>query len=295
MTTRAAPPSENGPALEVEGLWKAFASAGGERRALDGLSMSASAGDVLGVLGPNGAGKTTFLKILCGLLTPDAGRVLVTGLDVGVSAPEIQRRAGFAPAEDRSFYGRLSGLENLRFFAGLRGLGASELRARLEELEEPLGLGEIASVEFQRMSSGMRQRLALARALAHRPEVLLLDEPSRGLDPGGAQRLRDLVRRDFAGRPGRLVVWSTNRVEEAFEVSSRVLVLSGGRCAAQGPPAEVLRAAGAATPAEAYRRLVSEKSTGGASSPEGPGKGPPPSISPSEGGPSSGAAAGPGP
>lgn len=206
--------------LSVSNLSKSFPSPSGPRMALDRLSFELAGGDVLCVLGPNGSGKTTLLKVLAGLVLPDAGTVEVAG------------ETGFSPGEERSFYGRLTGLDNLRFFAALRGLDSRRLATALERLRGPLGLEEVLGVTYQQASAGLKQRLSLARALLHDPAVLLFDEPAKSLDPEAAGRLRDFIRGGYAGRPGRAVLWSAHREEEARELGARVLRLDADRATA---------------------------------------------------------------
>lgn len=228
-------------ALELDELSKKFRSV----RALDRVSLALPPGRLLCLVGPNGSGKTTLLKILAGLVLPDSGRA---------SAPEP---IGFSPGEERSFYARLSGLENLRFFAALRGLGAVELEARLEELKNPLALEDVLASTYQKASAGMKMKLSIARALLHRPRLLLLDEPTKSLDPDSCERIRALVKAEYSGKPERLALWSTHRLEEAWGLGTEIALLSKGRLAAFGTPEDLLRRSGADTPAGAYRRLVS--------------------------------------
>ncbi len=246
------------PFLRVDGLIKTFPAPRERRRVLDGVTFSAGAGSIVCVLGPNGAGKTTLLKVLGGLLSADAGRFELGGADVAGRPWEAAAAAGFSPGEERSFYGRLSGLENLRFFARLRGLDEAGLRRRLGQLEAPLELAEVLPIRYQEISAGMKQRLSLARALLHEPALLILDEPTKSLDPAAAGRVAAWVRGEYAGRSGRLVLWSTHRLDEAWTTASEILVLARGRAAACAAPPELLRTAGTQEPAEAYRRLCGE-------------------------------------
>ncbi len=221
--------------LRASQLTKTFHSEAGPRRALDGVDFELAGGEVLCLLGENGSGKTTLLKTLCGLVLPDSGRAQVAGFDLEASPDEARRRTGFSPGEERSFYGRLSALENLRFFARLRGLDEGALRRRLDALEEPLGLAVLLGLPAQKLSAGMKQRLSLARALLHEPQVLLLDEPTKSLDPAAAERLRGLVAEQYRGRSDRLVVWSTHDLAEARQTGTLTAVLSAGRLEFNAP------------------------------------------------------------
>lgn len=243
--------------LSIKELTKSYTSLDGcAAAALRGLTLSAGAGELLCLLGPNGSGKTTLFKILSGIVLPDGGSVELAGMDLVRFPDESKRRAGFSPGEERSFYGRLTGLENLRFFAALRGIQGNDFTARLHTLESSLGLKEILPLSYQKTSAGMKQRLSLARALLHDPELLLLDEPTKSLDPGAADELRGLARRVLLPA-GRLLLWSTHNIQEAFDIGTRLALLSGGRLIAQGSPKELLERTGAASPAEAYRILSS--------------------------------------
>jgi ABC-2 type transport system ATP-binding protein len=239
--------------LVVKGLSKSFPSnAGSAVHALNSINLSADSGDLVCILGPNGSGKTTFLKILAGLIWPDAGEATVAEHNVLTETRQIQTLTGFAPAADRSFYGRLSGLENLRFFAGLRGIDPTVLRERLASLKACLKLEEILPISYQKASSGMKQRLALARALIHGPAVLLLDEPLQNLDAEGAEKIRKYIRHDFLGQNKRLVLWSTQHPTEAWEIATRIIILRDGKILADGTPVELSKKASAKSPLDAY-------------------------------------------
>lgn len=242
--------------LSIKELSKSFSSSGtAPSAALQGLDLEAGAGELLCLLGPNGSGKTTLFKILSGVVIPDAGSVTLSGFDLLESPDESRRRTGFSPGEERSFYGRLTGLENLNFFAALRGIKGARLASRLEFLEPALGLKEILQLPYQKTSAGMKQRLSLARAMLHDPELLLLDEPTKSLDPAAAAGLRGLVRRVISsGR--RLALWSTHNILEAWEIGTRIAVLEKGRLRVSGTPRELLDRAGETDPQAAYRRLA---------------------------------------
>jgi len=198
---------------------------------LKGLSFSLSPGEHVCLMGKNGAGKTTLFKAIQGFLDPSGGEILLEGRPAG---REARWRTGFAATDERSFYHRLTVLENLEFFGGLWGLPAKEARVRARETAERLGLTPHLDRPFSDLSTGWRQRAALARALLHRPGLLLLDEPTRSLDAPSAARFRALLREEPLREV--TVLLSTHNLEEAREVGSRCLVLAGGRLVLDGPP-----------------------------------------------------------
>jgi ABC-2 type transport system ATP-binding protein len=198
-----------------------------EVRALQSVSLEIERGEVFGIIGPNGAGKTTFLKILSTLVPPSRGTARVNGADLIVGAAAVRRSIGVATGEERGFYWRLTGSENLEFFAGLRGLGPGESRRRAWQVLELVDLLPMAKEPLTRYTTGMRQRLGLARALIGRPQVLLLDEPTRSLDPMAAGAVQVLIRR-LAAEDGVTVLIATHNLDEAEGVCGRVAVLADG-------------------------------------------------------------------
>ena len=225
MTTAAASTGVN---IEIEHLVKHY----GEVRAVDDVSLSAREGEILGLLGHNGAGKTTTIRMLTGRARPTSGTARVCGCDV------VHERERMKPLinlvfEEQNLYERLSGRENLQLFAELYGLPKS----RVEELLEAVRLQAAATRKVKTYSSGMKQRLLVARALLNRPKVLFLDEPTRGLDPTSAREVRDMVR-EQAGK-GTTVFLTTHYMEEADELCDRVAFLSSGRIVALDSPREL--------------------------------------------------------
>jgi ABC-2 type transport system ATP-binding protein len=222
------------PAVEVHRVSKTFRpgwnwfrhSSRPPVRALDDVSLAVEAGEVRVLLGPNGSGKTTLLKILSTLLIPDAGRVAVCGADARGNARHVRRSVGFAIATERSFFQRLTASENLEFFASLEEVPRRERAARIAWALEQAGITDAAATLAYKLSSGMYQRLGIARAILKQPAVLLLDEPTRSIDPGGAARFWELVR-GFAGA-GTAVVLATHNFEEAAAVADQVSVLRQG-------------------------------------------------------------------
>jgi ABC-2 type transport system ATP-binding protein len=204
---------------------------GGTTCALQDVSFAARAGSVLALLGPNGSGKTTILKLISTILLPNQGRVLVGGYDVEREGNAVRRRVGFAVANERSFFNRLTARENLEFFATLEEIPRKQRGQRVDELLVATGLENAADTLVMKFSTGMYQKLGVGRALLKRPEVLLLDEPSRSLDPGATTHLWSLVRQAAAG--GSCVLMATHNFEEAAQVAGEVIIMKDGRCVAQ--------------------------------------------------------------
>jgi ABC-2 type transport system ATP-binding protein len=194
--------------------------------ALRGVSLEVAAGEIVGIIGPNGAGKTTLIKVVVGLLEATSGRVLVEGVDATHERVAARGRIGIVLADDRGFYWRLSGRQNLEFFAALAGVPASGRRSRVDELLELVGLGQRDKLVFG-YSSGMRSRLAIARALLSDPPLLILDEPTRSLDPLAAADTGRVLR-DLAGR-GHAVLLASHRLDEVTAVCDRAIVLIEGQ------------------------------------------------------------------
>jgi len=221
------------PIIRTDGLSRVFGSV----RAVDGLDLQVPAGTVFGFLGPNGAGKTTTIRLLLGLLEPTSGSASVFGCDTRTQAAGIREKSG-ALLEHHGLYERLSAEDNLAFYARVWKLGAADRTARIRELLEPLGLWDRRGEPVSRWSRGMKQKLAVARALLHRPSLLFLDEPTAGLDPVAAAALRDelatLVRRE-----GLTVFLTTHNLGEAERLCSQVAVIKQGRLLAVGHPDEL--------------------------------------------------------
>jgi ABC-2 type transport system ATP-binding protein len=197
-------------------------------QALAGVSFDVGRGEVVSLLGPNGAGKSTLLRILGTTILPDSGTVTVAGHDVLHDAAGARRSLGVMIGDERSHYWRLSGRRNLVFFAALAGMSRREAAARTQQLLEEVRLTEAADRRVGEYSSGMRARLALARALLADPPLLLLDEPTRNLDPLSASHFRQSTSRlAHEGRAG--ILFATHNLHEAVAISTRILVLSAGR------------------------------------------------------------------
>ena len=201
---------------------------------LDDVSFDVRPGELFGLLGPNGAGKTTLFKMLSTLVLPDTGTASVGGYDVASEPAAVRRLLAPVIADERSLHWRLSASENLELFAGLHGLPRREGAARIREVLHVVGLGDTGHRRAGTFSSGMRQRLLVARAIC-RPRVLLLDEPTRSLDPIAARELRAFLRDEVSGRAGCTILLATHTAEEALELCHRVAVLNRGRLLASGP------------------------------------------------------------
>ena len=214
--------------VEVTDLRKRY----GEVRAVDGISFAVAAGEVFGLLGHNGAGKTTTIRMLTGRTRPTAGQARVAGLDVAAERERVKPLINLV-FEDQNLYERLSGRDNLRLFAELYGAPAR----RVDELLDQVDLGGAAKRKVKTYSTGMRQRLLIARALVNQPRVLFLDEPTRGLDPTSARDLRQLMSR--LSREGTTVFLSTHDMDEADELCHRVAFLSQGKIVALDRPREL--------------------------------------------------------
>lgn len=240
------------PIIETHGLTKRFSTATNYRAlfrlgrvedltAVDAVSLHIAPGELFGLLGPNGAGKTTLVKMLCTLVLPSEGRATVAGFDVQRDAAAVRQVIGLINAEERSFFWRLTGRENLKFFAALHNLHGSAANRRIAELLELTGLTAQADRRFMGYSSGMRQKLAVARGLLSLPPIILMDEPTRSLDPVSARELRDFVRRTLVEKMGRTVLLVTHRLEEAESLCDRVAIMNHGRIVACGPVTDIKR------------------------------------------------------
>ena len=221
------------PALEITGLRKQY----GRKVAVDDLSLRVTEGEIFGILGPNGAGKTTTLRMILGLVAPDQGRIAVLGED---DIRKVRDRIGFLP-EERGLYRRMTPVDAIVFFAGLKGMPAARAKQRAMELLEANGLGDAARRQVRHLSKGMAQRVQLLSALAHDPELVILDEPFSGLDPLAQQALEALLR-NLAAR-GAAVVFSTHVMQHAERLCDRVVLIAGGRKVFDGSVADARSAA----------------------------------------------------
>jgi ABC-2 type transport system ATP-binding protein len=233
----------------------------GNTLALDNVSLTIPTGRIFVLLGPNGSGKTTALKLISTVLLPDSGRVVVNDADTQTNASDVRRQVSFAVATERSFFPRLSARENLDFFAALDNVSRTARDQRTEELLAATSLLDAADTLVMKFSSGMYQRLGLARALMKRPPVLLLDEPTRSLDPAAAAHFWALIR-DLSGAGNTIVITSHN-FHEALAVGNELAILSRGKVAgtrtlAAIPTVDALRAFYFETTGESDELLAAE-------------------------------------
>src|SRR5919201_3340764 len=210
-----------------------------EIEAVKGVSFAIEKGELFGLLGPNGAGKTTTIKMLITLLIPTSGTATVLGFDVVKQAREVRKRIGYVFGGERGVYERLSGYDNLRYFAELYGVPPRIQKQRIEEMLELVGLKGREHERAEGYSRGMKQRLHVARGLLHDPAVIFLDEPTLGLDPVGARELRATIGSLTAA--GKTVLLTTNYMFEADALCDRIAVISQGSIVAEGTPAELKR------------------------------------------------------
>ncbi|HZO96382.1 MAG TPA: ABC transporter ATP-binding protein [Gaiellaceae bacterium] len=232
------------PVVEARDLRRTYRTTTGvlrrrplEVEAVRGLSFEIAEGELFGLLGPNGAGKTTTIKMLITLLLPTAGEARVLGHDVVREAREVRRRIGYVFGGERGLYERLSGLDNLRYFAELYGVSGRAQRRRIDEVLELVGLRGRERERVEGYSRGMRQRLHIARGILHDPQVVFLDEPTIGVDPVGARALRATI----AGlvEAGKTVLLTTHYMFEADALCDRIAVIARGRIVAEGTPSEL--------------------------------------------------------
>ena len=216
-------------AVELDHLSKTYP---GGKRAVDQISLALKEGEVFGFLGPNGAGKTTTVKLLNGMLTPSEGSCRVLGFDPS-KQPERAHAVSGVVTEHAQMYDHLTGLQNLLFYGSLFGVAPAECEKRAKSLLEQLGLSQAGGQRLSAYSTGMRQRLSLARALIHQPQVLFLDEPTSGLDPESAQNVNRLIR-SLAGESGVTVFLCTHQLRYAQEICTRYGLIDQGRLLAAG-------------------------------------------------------------
>src|SRR5215217_6096211 len=202
--------------------------------AVDRVSLHIERGELFGLLGQNGAGKTTLIKMLCTALLPSSGSASLMGYDVVKQARQVRERIGLVNGEERSFYWRLTGRQNLEFFAALYHVPGPLARRRIDDLLRRVGLADDADRPFRTYSSGMRQKLGIARGLLSSPQVLFMDEPTRSLDPISAQAMRRLVAEYIIGELGSTVILATHSMAEAEELCDRVALIRTGRIVAHG-------------------------------------------------------------
>jgi len=213
--------------------------------ALSDISIDVNPGEIFTLLGPNGAGKTTLIRILSGLIIPLEGSASICGYDLIADEYNARRKLGLVLGDERTFYFRLSGAQNLEFFGGLYGFRRAELRSRITASLDAVGLVDDARLQYMRYSTGMKKRLSMARALLHEPEVYLLDEPNSGVDPFSARKIREII---FSlKRQGKTIFLTTHDMEEADRMSDRIGFLKEGKLIKSGAVSE-------------YKNLIDRKS-----------------------------------
>lgn len=249
--------------IEVQQLAKRF----GPVRAVTDASFVAADGEVTGLLGPNGAGKTTTLRMLYGLVRPDRGAARIDDIDVLVEPQRAQRRLGALP-DSRGLYPRLSARENVRYYGRLHGLDGADLERRIDELAELLEWGDWSDRRVAGFSQGERMKVAIARALIHRPANVVLDEPTTGLDVMSTRAMRAFIRslRD----EGRCVLFSSHVMQEVSALCDRIVVMARGQVVSAGSPDELRAAAGRADLEEAFVALTGAEAAAAAEPEEAP-------------------------
>jgi sodium transport system ATP-binding protein len=219
-------------AVKVDRLEKTL----GKNKVLRGISFEADSGEIFGLLGPNGAGKTTTLRIICTLLVPDTGSVEVLGFNTRAAPEEVRRRVGVVTAEI-GVYARLSARENIAYFAELSGVLDGELSRRVDAVIDRLDMGSFADQRAESLSSGQKQKVAIARAIVHDPEILMFDEPTSNLDVLASREIRDFMVE--SRERGKCVIFSTHVLHDAERLCDRVTILHQGTVVASGTTAGV--------------------------------------------------------
>jgi sodium transport system ATP-binding protein len=235
--------------IKVANLHKSF----GKVKAVRGISFEVRDGEITGLLGPNGAGKTTTLRMLYSLLPPDQGEIRIDGLDPTRDAMAIKRTLGVVP-DSRGLYTRLTARENIRYYGALHGMPPEVLGARIEALSQTLDMGEFIDRRTEGFSQGQRVKVALARAMIHEPQTVLLDEPSNGLDVMSTRALREYIR--GLKRNGQSVVLSTHIMQEVAALCDRIIIIAKGEIAADGTQQELLDKSGCDSIEDAFVKLI---------------------------------------
>jgi ABC-2 type transport system ATP-binding protein len=225
------------PILVAQDLKKSF----GDFQAVKGVSLEVARGEVFGLLGPNGAGKTTTISMLIGLLEPTGGQIAVDGLDLKTHTNEVKAKMGFVPQE-MALYMTLSARQNLMFFGRIYGLKGKELRQRVDEVLEMIGLTERADDVVEKYSGGMKRRVNIGAGLLHKPEILFLDEPTVGVDPQSRNAIFESV--EALNRAGMSVIYTTHYMEEAQRLCHRVAIVDEGKLIALDTPTALIRSLG---------------------------------------------------
>ena len=240
------------PMIEVNGLSKVFShdrrfgqwlrgEPAASTRAVADVGFDIADGEVFGLVGPNGAGKTTLLRLLSTLLIPSAGSARVAGLDLVADAAAVRSRIGLVASNERSFFWRLTGRQNLRFFADLYHLDSRAASLWTDELLDLLDLRELADQRFESYSTGNKQRFAIARGLLHRPQLLFMDEPTKGVDPKASADIITLIRERVVSHAGQTVIITSHNLREIEQLCQRTLIMDRGRVAYLGTTGDLKR------------------------------------------------------
>jgi sodium transport system ATP-binding protein len=235
--------------IKVSNLYKSF----GKVEAVRGISFEVRDGEITGLLGPNGAGKTTTLRMLYSLLPPDSGEIRIDGLDPTKDAMAIKNTLGVVP-DSRGLYTRMSARENVVYYGQLHGMARKDIDSRLEELVETLGMADFIERRTEGFSQGQRVKVAIARAMIHKPQTVMLDEPSNGLDVMSTRALRRYIL-DLKSS-GHSVILSTHIMQEVAALCDRIVIIAKGRIAANGTAQELLEKSGSDTLEDAFVRLI---------------------------------------
>ena len=235
--------------IKVSNLHKSF----GKVKAVRGISFEVRDGEITGLLRPNGAGKTTTLRMLYSLLPPDEGEIRIDGLDPTTDAMEIKRTLGVVP-DSRGLYTRMSARENIAYYGKLHGMSAKKINSRIEELVETLDMADFIERRTEGFSQGQRVKVAIARAMVHEPQTVLLDEPSNGLDVMSTRALRRYI--ISLKEAGHSVILSTHIMQEVAALCDRIIIIANGQIAADGSSQELLEESGCDSLEDAFVKLI---------------------------------------
>ena len=197
--------------------------------ALRDITFKIEQGELFSLLGPTGAGKTTLIKILCNLILPTSGKAFVNSFDVTKQGEQIRKSIGYVLSDERSFYWRLTGRQNLKFFATLNNLFSQQADKKIKEILDVTDMTEQADNMFKNYSAGQKQKMAIARGLLNNPQVLFMDEPTKSLDPGAAQAMRNFIKNKLVKNEGKTVFFATHNLNEAEELSDRIAIIHKGK------------------------------------------------------------------
>jgi len=235
--------------IKVDNLYKSF----GKVEAVKGISFEVRDGEITGLLGPNGAGKTTTLRMLYSLLPPDKGEIRIDGLDPTRDAMAIKRTLGVVP-DSRGLYTRMSAHENIAYYGELHGMSRGDIKQRIKELVDTLDMSDFIDRRTEGFSQGQRVKVAIARAMIHKPQTVLLDEPSNGLDVMSTRALRRYIL-DLKNA-GHSVILSTHIMQEVAALCDRIVIIANGQIAADGTANKLLQQSGCSTLEDAFVRLI---------------------------------------